>query len=253
LDLYFRGQAIVNHGFGPAEAIAARELFSRALEIDPNNVDALAALSQCVSLSVTLAFTPERRPALLEIAETAALRAVELAPGHAKAHHALAQLYSVADRLPEAMAEYRRALSLDRNHANAYAGLASVSIWSGVPADAEAYIAEAFRLSPLDVQGHLWCVVAGAAQLSLGEWAAAEAWFRRGIEINRSFPIQVFYLAAALAGQERWEEARACVRDGLALDPGFGKAVRLIRVNRTYQAKFAEIVDLLRRAGLPDG
>ena len=254
MDLYFRGQAVVNLGFGPAEAIEARELFERAIALEPDNVDALAALAHYNGLAVTLAFAEDDGAASLATSEKAALRAIELAPNHAKAHLALAQVYSFTDRASLALAEYRRALVLDRNFAQAYAGFAVTAIDLGKPMDAEEQILQAFRLSPQDGQGHLWCLIAGAAKLFLGEYAAAETWFRKGIEINRSFPVQVLYLSAAVAGQGRLDEAKACGLEALALNPAFSIAlIRSIRrsTNKVYQEQLGRVLERLREAGIP--
>jgi TolB-like protein/Tfp pilus assembly protein PilF len=255
MDLYFRGQAVVNLGFGPEEAIRARALFEEALRLDEDNVDALAALSQYSALAVALAFFQDDGAATLATAEKAAIRAVELSPNHAKSHLALAQVYSFTNRVPQALAEYRRALSLDRNYTQAYAGFAAASMYDGKARDSEAHIEKAFQLSPQDSQAHLWCLIAGTAKLLLEDYAAAEAWFRRGIEINRSYPIQVLYLAGALQGLGRADEAKATAREALELNPRFSQTlVRSIRrsTNPTYLAQLAKLLTLLGEAGIPE-
>lgn len=255
MDFYYQGQAVVNQGFGPEAAVQARALFQKSLELDPNNVDALAALSQYNALAIALAFTTDGGDASFADAEAAAIRALELAPNHAVAHLALAQVYSFTDRVPQALAEYQRALDLDRNFAHAYAGFAAASMYGGQSEAAEPHILKAFRLSPHDYQGHLWCLIAGTAKLFLGEDAAAEAWFRRGIEINRAYPIHILYLAAALVGLGRVDEARATAKQALALNPRFSlKLVRSIRrsTNATYVAQLAQVLEKLKAAGIPE-
>ena len=255
MDFYFQGQAVVNQGFGPDAAIRARALFEKALELDPNNVDALAALAQYNGLAIALAFTTDGGDTSFAAAEAAAIRALELAPNHAVAHLALGQTYSFTDRVTQALAEYQRALALDRNFAHAYAGFAAASMYGGQAEAAEPHILKAFQLSPQDHQGHLWCLIAGTAKLFVEQDAAAEAWFRRGIEINRAYPIHILYLAAALAGLDRMDEARAMAREALALNPRF--SVRLVRsirrsTNPTYVRQLGRVLENLRRAGIPE-
>jgi tetratricopeptide (TPR) repeat protein len=256
MDLYFQGQAVVNQGFGPEAAIRSRALFEKALQLDANNVDALAALAQYNALAIALAFTADGGDTSFAEAEAAAIRAVELAPNHAVAHLALGQVYSFTDRVTQALAEYQRALALDRNYAHAYAGFAAANMYGGMAEKAEAHILTAFRLSPQDHQGHLWCLIAGTAQLFIEQYAAAEAWFRRGIEINRAYPIHILYLAAALEGLGRLDEAREAAREALALNPRFSvKLVRSIRrsTNAAYVAQLGKVLESLRRAGIPEG
>ena len=180
---------------------------------------------------------------------------MELSPNHAKSHLALAQVYSFTNRVPQALSEYRRALSLDRNYTQAYAGFAAASMYDGKAKDSEGHIEKAFQLSPQDSQAHLWCLIAGTAKLLLEDFAAAEAWFRRGIEINRSYPIQVMYLAGALQGLGRSDEAKAVAREALELNPRFSQAlVRSIRrsTNPTYLAQLSKLLRLLGEAGIPE-
>jgi TolB-like protein/Tfp pilus assembly protein PilF len=255
MDFYFQGQAVVNRGFGPDAAVQARTLWRKALELDPGNVDALASLSQFTALGIALAFTPDEGETSYAVAEGYALRAIEAAPNHANAHRSLAQVYAFTDRVPQALAEYQRALSLDRNLAPAYSGLAAAKMYGGRAEESEADVLQAFRLSPQDAQAHLWCLIAGTAKLFTGEYDKAEAWFRRGIEINRSYPIQVLYLSAALVGLGRMEEAKATARDALALNPKFStRLVRSIRrsTNPTYQAQLAGMLEKLIAAGIPE-
>lgn len=255
MDLYFQGQAVVNQGFSPAAAIRARALFEKALELDPNNVDALAALSQYNSLAIALAFTADGGDTSFAEAEQAAIRALELAPNHAVAHLAFGQVCSFTDRVPQALASYKRSLALDRNYAHAYAGFAAANMYGGQAQEAEQHILQAFRLSPHDHQGHLWCLIAGTARLFVEDDAGAEAWFRRGIDINRAYPIQLLYLAAALVGMGRMDEAQAAAREALALNPRFSVAlVRSIRrsTNATYVKQLGRVLDHLRQAGIPE-
>ena len=256
MDLYFRGQAVVNLGFGPEEATRSRALFEEALRLDEDNVDALAALSQYAALAVALAFFPDDGAAMLAMAEKAAIRAVALSPNHAKSHLALAQVYSFTNRVTQAIAEYSRALSLDRNYTQAYAGFAAAQLYDGKAEDSEGHIEKAFQLSPQDSQAHLWCLIAGSAKLLLEDYAAAEAWFRRGIEINRSYPIQVLYLTGALQGLGRTQEAKAMAREALTLNPRFSQAlVRSIRrsTNPIYLGQLSKLLTLLGEAGIPEG
>ena len=97
---------------------------------------------------------------------------------------------------------------------------------------------------------------AGFAKLLLDSDADAVAWFRRGLEANRNFPIAHFFLAAALALLGEPDQARAAAQAGLALDPGF--TIRTYRTNAvsdnpTYLAGRERIFEGLRLAGVPEG
>lgn len=256
VDLFFMGQSLVNQGFSPDCARQAKEYFKRSLELDPTNVDALAALSQCHALAVALAYAPDGGEFSFREAEELAQRAIEIDNNFAMGHFALGQAYVFLDRIADAQAEYRRTLTLDRNLANAHAGVAAAYMYSGEGEKSEKPIMTAFQLSPRDHQGHLWALIAGAAKLLTGAAEEAEVWFRRGIEINRAHPILAFYLAASLVAQGREEEGRRYAANALADNPHFTLALlRSIRKSRApkYREQLDGLLANLAKAGVPEG
>jgi hypothetical protein len=96
----------------------------------------------------------------------------------------------------------------------------------------------------------------GIAKLQVGADAEAVMWLRRSIDANRNMPYTHFNLAAALALQERVDEAQAAAQAGLALDPAF--TIRrfehnLSSDNPIYLAKRQRVYEGMRKAGVPEG
>ena len=88
-----------------------------------------------------------------------------------------------------------------------------------------------------------------------GADAEALAWCRRGLEVNRNYPLAHFQHAAALALLGHLNEARAATQAGLALDPGF--TLRCLRVNQSsdnpiYLAGGQPIYEAMRMAAVPE-
>ena len=80
--------------------------------------------------------------------------------------------------------------------------------------------------------------------------------FRRVIGLRRDFPLTHFWLAAALAHLDRWEEARTEVQFGLALDATFTIRRFLDRVesdNPVFLRQRQRHADGMRKAGVPEG
>ena len=99
--------------------------------------------------------------------------------------------------------------------------------------------------------------VAGLAQLHLGSYEQAVAWYRRSIEANRNYPVIHLGLAAALAQLGRLDEAHSAVKAGLALDPAYAiSRTRSLWTEQsddpTYLAGVERILEGLRKAGVPE-
>ena len=77
------------------------------------------------------------------------------------AHLSLGQIYSNTDRPLLALAEFRRAIELDRNLAHAHAGFAVLRMYTGHAEELEQHVQEGLRLSPHDHQAYLWYQIVG--------------------------------------------------------------------------------------------
>ena len=254
MDLYFQGMACVNKGVTPEYAAQARGFFERALALGPQNVDALA-IEAWHDAHVASSLITTDRAARLAAAEAAATKALSLAPDHAFAHLALGAVYMFSNRAAQGISECEHALVLNRSLAVAHATIGLGKLALGRAEETEAHILEALRLSPRDVLAYHWMFMAGATKLQLGSDEEAVAWERRSIDANRNLPLAHFYLAAALAHLGRFDEARASVQAGLALDPTFTiHRWRGIKIsdNPTFMAQRQRIQDSLRKAGVPE-
>ncbi len=254
MDLYFQSMACVNKGMTPEYAAQAREFFERALALDPQNVDALA-IKAWHDTHVASSLITTDRAARLAAAEAAATKALSLAPDHAFAHLALGAVYMFSNRAAQGIAACEHALALNRSLAVAHATIGLGKLALGRAEETEGHILEALRLSPRDFLAYHWMFMAGVAKLQLGSDEEAVAWQRRSIDANRNIPLAHFNLAAALAHLGRFDEARASVQAGLALDPSFTVSrwrSILISDNPTFLAQRQRIQDGLRKARVPE-
>jgi TolB-like protein/class 3 adenylate cyclase len=254
LDLYFQGEAWVNRGVTFETLTKARAFFERALALDPANVDALAGMAQ-VEANFAISLSTNDRAARFAAAEAAATEALSLAPDHALAHLSLGMVLGFTNRAAQGIAEYERALALDRNMAGAHALIGQNKLFIGRAEETEAHVLEALRLSPRDPWAYIWLLTAGFAACLLGRNEEAASWFRRSIEANRNFALCHFIHATVLANVGRMDEARSELAAGLALDPGFTIANFQSAVssdNAVYLEQRARIIDDMRRAGVPE-
>jgi len=254
MDLYFRAKALMNRGSTAEYLKLAEALLEQALQLDPHNADALAAMGW-VDMDFGAGFMADDRQRRLASAEARATKALTLAPDHAFSHLVLGSFYSAVNRSDEAIAEFEHALVLDRNlvYAHALIGMATTAL--GHAGEAESYYREALRLSPRDVAAHHWMSSAGTSKLHLGQDGEAAVWFRRAIEANRNFAFSHLSLAAALAHLGKIAEAHAAARVGLGLEPSF--TITRFRAgarseNPGYLGGRERIYKGMRQAGIPE-
>ena len=257
IDLYFQGMASLYRGMTPDNVARARDFFDRALAADPDNVDALVGSGVANSIEGSQFFTTDR-PAAFASAEAKLTKALSSVPDHALGHACAWDYVKIfTGRAAEGVAELEHALALDRNLADAHAGIGLGKIFIGRAEETEAHIVEALRLSPRDTLAYSWTVRAGAAKLQLGHYEQAVAWFRQSIEANRNFSLAFFWSASALARLDRLDEARSAVQAGLAVHPAFtisrARAIWTgMRDDPAYLAQVEPIIDGLRKAGVPE-
>jgi TolB-like protein/class 3 adenylate cyclase/Flp pilus assembly protein TadD len=254
MDHYFLGLGLY-HRDGLEFLHQARTHFDRALELDPDNVDALVRRAW-VDVTLAAAWFPDDRAERLDLAESDLRKALRLRPGSAAAHAALGVLYINSNRVELGLVECERALAIDRNLATAHGWIGMGKFYIGKDAETEAHIQEALRISPRDAYAAAWMVFAAFAKLGEGKNEEAVAWASRAIEASPGFMSSYFLLAAALVGLGRMTEARETVRAGLALNPAF--TIARYRASPSsdhprYLAGLERILAALREAGVPEG
>ncbi len=258
MDLYFQGMAWANRGVHPEYFAKGRACFERALELDPNNVDALVGQAR-IDAELVGGGLADDRAARLVSAEAALNKALALAPNHPWAHTWLGLVCIHTNRGSMAIAEAERALALDRNLTHAQGGvLACAKMVIGRAEETEWHVQEGIRLSPRDSNLYIWAMLGGFAKLCLGDDEAAAMWLRRSIEANRNFPLSQFLLACALAHLGQKEAARSAAAAGLELDPAYTvRRTRMIMTslgdNPIYRSQAERVCDGMTKAGVPQG
>jgi hypothetical protein len=167
----------------------------------------------------------------------------------------LGWIYIGTNRPTLGIAEAERSIVLERNLAPSHAAIGWAKILLGRAEETEQHIAHALRLSPRDAYAYGWYHILGHAKLVLGRYHEAVAWLRRAVEVNRTYPIAFFSLAAALAHQGRFDEARATAAEGLALVPTF--TIRRYRRaalsdHPIFMIYLERAIEGLRLAGVPE-
>ena len=222
--------------------------------LDPGNVLALTQIAFADFL-VAIYLQSDGADERLAAAESAAMKAVSLAPDSAMAHFAMGTIIGVTKGAQQGIAELKRALAINPNLAAAHAGIGAFMTFIGCPEDTESHVQEALRLSPRDSAAFYWRYFVGNSKIIIGRYEEAVVWLSRSIEDNRNNPLSHVALAAALALLGRLEEARSVAKAALALNPQF-------TISRYRNAPWRRalgrslvverVVEALRLAGIPE-
>jgi TolB-like protein/class 3 adenylate cyclase/Flp pilus assembly protein TadD len=255
MDHYFLGLADLNKGQTTNLLDKARFHFDCALDLDPDNVDALVGRAR-VNLGFVSYWLSEDRANPLGSAELDLGKALKLRPDNAIAQALLGVVRMFSNRAVQGIAECGRALEIDRNLAAAHAWIGLGKYFAGRCEETEGHILEALRVSPRDTRAYAWMVYVGIAKIALGCDEEAVAWLNRSIELNPNNPVPHFFLGAALSCLGRPDEARDAARAGLELNPGFTIArFRSLTFsdNAVYRAQRERVYKGMRMAGMPEG
>jgi serine/threonine protein kinase/Tfp pilus assembly protein PilF len=233
----------------------ARQMFNRAIEIDPNYALAHAGVAYCCSF---LYMYFDARASNLNQADAASKKAVELDPQLPEAHVARGFAVSLRKEFDEAERELEHAIQLDPKSydaayfygrallsqgkweraaemfrhaseirpddyqalgflAQAYVGLGEVGEGEAVRKRAVERAEKHLELNPDDSRA----LVFGAASLAaIGEADRSVEWAGRGLAIDPEDPMTLYNVACVYALGRRADAALACLEK--AVDNGFG-------------------------------
>jgi len=197
----------------------AREMFRRAVEVDPDYASAHAGLADCSSLMFLLFETNDE---YVEQAEVSSERALELEPDLAEAHHARGMAYSCRQDYPNSNREFETAMRLDPTFAEAPVYYGRNLLWQGRTEDALRVLLVALALRPEDYGS---AAMVKMAYTNLGQKAEADAARRRALklmelrlELNPDDPRAWILAACQYAGMHDRARAEEGIRRALAID-----------------------------------
>jgi TolB-like protein len=230
------------------DCAAAVEPLKRAVETYPDYAPARGLLAFCQVFSTHMGWI-DRGQCLLP-GRQHAIRAIALDDRHPWGHIALAYGAMMERRTEEAIAAFRRAVSLNPNSAAAHSHLSRGYAFAGRDQEAIEHGEEAIRLSPLDPEMALFLGAIAVAHFAAGRYGEA---IDRSLEAQRlrpGFQGSRRLLCASLAHAGRVDEARSLLPTLRSEQPQLSLA--WIRANVPYQTPdlMERFLDGFRRAGL---
>ncbi|MFN2637242.1 MAG: protein kinase, partial [Gemmatimonadaceae bacterium] len=218
-DFYLRGRQFF-HQLSRKTLEYAKQMFNKAIEIDPNYARAYAGVADCYSLLYTYF---DAREFNVRQADAASKKALELEPELAEAHVARGLAAALGLRYEEAEREYETAMRLDPKLFEAPYFYARAKRSQGQHEEALKLFERASLLRPEDFQSPSF---AGDAYARLGMPAEANAARRRAVklvdqrlELNPDDSRALNLGATILANLGEKERSIDLMRRSVAIDP----------------------------------
>lgn len=221
---------------GPLDNTAAYELLQRARAQDPTDATEIRAsielLRQAIALDGAFSDAHEALASAYvnwvevhgmplswaDSAVTAADRAIELDPDHARAHGSRGFARYLQGRLAQAVVDLDRGVELAPGDAEILTQRAVVLAWG--QGDRVRGLADALKGARLDPQNPFRSNAVGAILSFLDYFEESERWLTKSLELQPGFTWAAWNLADVYRLQGRLEDARAVVRSMREAAPG---------------------------------
>ena len=207
-DLYLQGRA-KQQTSAPAAILEGRELFRKAIALDPGFAPAYAELAHTYYREVALRWDLRHREEALVEGLELARKAAALDPALPLAHLTMGNLYLRRQNYEEAVRWGEAALALNPNDPENQAGLANIYSFVGRAADALPLMQRAITLDPS--YPPLYAMYLGRAYLLTRQPEASLPYLRDGANRAPYFWPANLFLATAYGHLGRLREAAAAL------------------------------------------
>ena len=231
-----------------ADKAEAQAYFRRALAIDPQYPQAIAALSIVVCQVAFLGWADDAEANFAE-AYQLGQSAIRLDPRYPNAHYALGLVCMWTQRIDRGIAGFEEAIRLNPSFAAAHVLLGQMYLYAGRREEAIELAETGIRLSPSDPRLYIWLVALAGAHYQMRHYAEAVEAGRRSWSLNRNWPHGLRYVVAGLAQLGRIEEAQTALADLKLMDANLEYSASVFRRNWPDPADVDHILDGLRKAG----
>jgi TolB-like protein/cytochrome c-type biogenesis protein CcmH/NrfG len=259
VDLVMRGKAIANRPTSPATMIQARDLFEQALNVEPDNPDALAGIATTYVFETLNGYHETGNEQRLHRAELLLARALAIDPHQLVALKAKAALLRAQGNFEAAIAAAEAVIVENPGEPWAYKEIGLSTMYLGRVEQALGWFAKAEQFGPRDPGRWTWSDGWGHALILLGRDEEAIRYLRVALDANPKAVSTHAFLAAAYALAGRADEARAALAQHDRLRPGATvtnfrriSPVPLRLTSLKYQQQYERVKDGLRKAGMPE-
>jgi adenylate cyclase len=216
-DYFLRGFEFFYLSLTPDGLAKGRKMFEKSVELDPGYANAYGAMA--LSYLVGYVFQFDRDPGVLDHAAELVEKAIALDDSDSDAYAVRGWIEAEKDQHDRAIADGKRAVSLNPNSAFAWMALADINntFWaSSKPEEVLAYAQRAIRLDPRHPENYsMW---EGIAYNQMGRYAEAVDALKRSDQKNPWVHVHLIHSYSELG---REQDARAEAAEVLRLSPRF--------------------------------
>jgi tetratricopeptide (TPR) repeat protein len=248
VDLTMQGWNLFRPANDDRESVKkARGLFDRALQIDPDDANALAGSAQTYVIDSIYGWGDAGTDYQDKVLGQAN-RAIALFPGNLRAYLAKGLYLSlVGHQFDEALGVADAGLAVNPNYVSLYTPRAVAQNSLGRYEQAKADMERAMRLSPHDTFILLWREILGDAEMGLGRFDAAIVQYRKAIDSGFRASRAHAALAAAYAHAGKMDEAKTALAEACRLNPAI-----TVKWMKEHAPNLPAVFDGLRKAGMPE-
>jgi adenylate cyclase len=228
--------------------LEAQAFFRRALAIDPDYPQAIAAAAIAVLNAGFLGWAENAERNFHEASELAQ-RAIALNPRYPNAHFALGLVCMWTRRPERGIAAFEEAIKLNPSFAGAHVMLGQMYLYAGRREETIDLAEKGIRLSPSDPRLFIWLPALAGAHYQMQHYEAAVEAGRRSWSLNRNWPHGLRYVVAGLAQLGRIKEAQGALAELKRMDANLEYSASVFRRNWPDPADVDHLLDGLRRAG----
>jgi adenylate cyclase len=236
--------------FTKEDIAEARDVFLRAIELDPTYSQTHSGLAYSHQLDILFAYSDSRKNSIEQLMKHAR-QGVALDDTDSYAHLMMAYAYRWAGQHDLAIAEAERAIELNPNDAWAIGVLGNVLDLAGRPQEGIPYLKQSLRLNPRAVRIYFIMTLVARAYLNNRDYQLAEEWAHRAINRGPNHARAHLVLASSLGHLGKLREASKALDDCHRVNPDFVSRWMQWREFRN-DVDNDHILDGLRKAGLPE-
>jgi tetratricopeptide (TPR) repeat protein len=237
---YLAAQDLLDKYYKPGNLAKAIAFFEKTAKEDPKFALAYAGLGRAYWYD----YRSGGDSGLIESAQAACTKALELDAGLSPVHVTLGMIYTQTGRTDLAAQELQQALHLDARSADAYGALGELYAKQGRDADVESNLQRAVDLAPTQWR---WRNQLGLYYLSVGKPDAAAEQFQQAVKADPENGRAYGNLGIAYMRQNRMTDAKTVYEKAIRFEPSYNHFINLGTVLQT-QGQYSEAVEIYQKA-----